>query len=139
MIARKRNPDIARTSAGQDQTQPDSADATYPDKTGHTPLGVSGCPGGLSGFRGSGAARPATPPPLKHTQHCTRCQLWHSEPRCSHDPDAACVGCGKPRGYRWMADDGRPAEPADLCWRCATGRSRAEAGPPPPDPLCFRR
>ena len=31
------------------RTKPDTAAPAKPDKTGHTPLGVSGCPGGLSG------------------------------------------------------------------------------------------
>jgi hypothetical protein len=52
-------PDI---QAGQSRTKPDKtscADVRQPDKAGHIPLGMSGCPGGLSDVRLSGHGPPA--------------------------------------------------------------------------------
>jgi len=57
---------------------------------------------------------------------CTSCMTFlHDRPACKHDPATPCMGCGKPRGYRW-ADGGEFGGPATMCWYCVTGRNRPE-------------
>lgn len=56
------------------------------------------------------------------TTPCRRCQTWmHPPPDCDHDSTAPCSSCGKPKGYRFIADNGQLA-PGDICYICYWGR-----------------
>lgn len=51
---------------------------------------------------------------------CLACMLWHEPPQCQHDPGRGCLTCGRPRGYRFRDNDGRPHRAVE-CFRCACG------------------
>jgi len=52
--------------------------------------------------------------------YCADCSRMHAAPRpCGFNILLPCRTCGRPRGFRWTADDGAVDPRTSLCWEGA--------------------